>query len=220
VIVSVPDLISSLKSFHRHLLDDPALDPALIPTDLPHGPSMIDRGPGALIELGPGPDDGWRAPFAARDALVPVGRLRRIDGMVEFAREDQGNWPARCPVGQPDPPVYSDAADVWRTAQRGFVKVCDSLNHSLTTLCLQEAVMGSRCLAALETGLPSDRVLAIPVLPLWLDGDYVGGEPDHQFFASREHDVLVMNWAGAWVGSPIHEVTDLVAPGIGVHRMH
>jgi hypothetical protein len=219
VIASVSDLISFLKVFHRHLLDNPALVPALIPADLPHGLATIYRELGALIELEPGPDNDWRAPFAAQDALLPVGRLRRIDGMVEFAWENQGNWSARFPVGRPDPPVYSNAADVWQTDQRGFVKVCDSLNHFLTTLCLQEAVMGSRRLASLATDLPSHRVLTTPLQPLWLDGYYVDGDPDHQFFASRERDVLVMDWAGVWVGSPIHEVTDLVAPGVGVRRM-
>jgi hypothetical protein len=220
VIVSVSDLVSFLKFFHRPLLDDPALDPALIPADLPHGLATIYRELGALIELEQGPDNDLRAPFAAQDALLPVGRLKRIDGMVEFAWENQGNWSARCPLGQPDPPVYSNAADVWHTVRRGFVEVCDSLNHFLTTLCLQEAVMGSRRLVSLETDLPPDRVLTIPLQPLWLDGRYVAGEPDHQFFASRERDVLIMHWAGVWVGTPTNEVTDLVAPGVEVHRIH
>jgi hypothetical protein len=75
-----------------------------------------------------------------QDALAPASLLKRVDGMVEFAWENQGNWSARCPIGQPDPPVYSNAADVWNTPERGFVVVCESLNHFLTTLCLQGAM--------------------------------------------------------------------------------
>jgi hypothetical protein len=37
VIESVADLVTFLKWFHRHWLDDPSLDPALIPPDLPDG---------------------------------------------------------------------------------------------------------------------------------------------------------------------------------------
>lgn len=216
MIASISDLVSFLKFFHRHLLANPALDPALIPADLPDGLAAIYRELGGLIELEQGADNNWRVPFATQDALVPVGNLRWIDGMVEFAWENQGNWSARCPVGRPDPPVYSNVADVWQAPQRGFIKVCDSLDHFLTTLYLQEAVMGSRNLVSLGTDLPSDRILTVPLRPLWLDGHYVNGEADHQFFASHERDVLVMDWCGVWVGSPTHDVANLIAPGAGV----
>jgi hypothetical protein len=220
LIASISDLISFLKFFHRDLRDDPTLDPALIPGDLPHGLAMIYRELGALVEVEPGRENEWRAPFAAQDALLPVGHLKRIDGMVEFAWENQGNWSARYPVDLPDPPVYSNAPDLWGTVRRGFVRVCDSLDHFLTTLCLQEAVMGCRNLASLETDQPPDRVLTMPLQPLWLNGHYVSGEPDHQFFVSRERDVLVMDWAGIWVASPVHQVADLVVPGVMVQEIH
>jgi hypothetical protein len=213
VIESIADLITFLKRFHRHWLNDPSLDRALVPADLPDGLATIYRELGALVEIEAGRENDWHAPFATQDALMPVSRLNRVDGMVEFACENQGNWSARCPVGRPDPPVYSNAADSWDTVPRGFVVVCASLDHFLTTLCLQEAVMGCRHLAALDTERPPDRALAVPLQPLWLNGYYVAGEPDHQFFVAPESDVLVMDWAGVWVGSPTQEVAGLVAEG-------
>jgi hypothetical protein len=214
VINSIEDLVAFLKRFHRHWLDDPTLDPALIPADLPPGLAMIYRELGALVEIECGPDNDWRAPFAAQDNLMPVSGLKRVDGMVEFAWENQGNWSARFPIGQADPPVYSNAADVWDTPARGFVVVCESLNHFLTTLCLQEAVMGCRNLVALRTERPPDQALTVPLQPLWLGGYYVNSVPDHDIFALLDEDVLVMDWAGLWVGSPTHKVDDLVARGV------
>jgi hypothetical protein len=219
MIASIADLIAFLKRFHRHWLDDPSLDPALLPPNLPPGLAAIYRELGALIEIEQGPDNDWRAPFAAQDALMPVGQFKWVEGMVEFAWENQGNWSARCPVGLPDPPVYSNAADVWEEVRRGFAIVCESLNHFLTTLCLQEAVMGSRNLVALHTDRPPDQVLSVPLRPLWLNGYYVAGKPDHLFFVSLKQDVLVMDWAGVWVGSPIKKVADLAAPGVKVQML-
>ena len=205
MITSITDLVAFLKHFHRHWLDDPSLDPALVPADLPPGLATIYRELGALVEIDQNP-----SPFATQDGLVAVSRLRRVDGMVEFAWENQGNWSARCLVGEPDPPVYSNAADSWNSSRRGFVVVCDSLNHFLTTLCLQEAVMGCRNLTDLDGDRPADQVLTIPLRPLWLDGYYVTSEPDHQFYVSADQDVLVMEWAGIWVGSPVHTLRGLV----------
>jgi hypothetical protein len=216
VIASIADLVGFLKRFHRRCLDDPSLDPALIPSDLPTGLATIYRELGALVEIDQGPDNDWHAPFAKQDALMPLSRLKRVEGMVEFAWENQGNWSARCPVGLADPPVYSNAADAWHTVRRGFVVVCQSLNHFLTTLCLQEAVMGCRNLVALHTSQPPEQVLRVALRPLWVNGYYVAGEPDHDFFVSPDGDTLVMNWAGVWVGSPVHKVADLVAQGIDV----
>jgi len=133
VIASIVDLIAFLKQFHRHWLDDPGLDPALIPTDLPDGLAMVYRELGALVEIEANP-----SPFATQDALMPLSRLKRVGRMIEFAWENQSNWSARCSPGEPDPAVYSNAADSWNSVRRGFVKVCASLNHFLTTLCLQD----------------------------------------------------------------------------------
>jgi hypothetical protein len=216
MIASAVDLVAFLKRFHRRWLDDPTLDPALIPADLPRALALIYRELGALVEIEPGPDNDWRAPFAKQDALMPVSRLQRVDGMVEFAWENQGNWSARCPVGEPDPSVYSNAADVWSPVQRGFVVVCRSLDHFLTTLCLQEAVLSCPSAGALHTDRPPGEALAVPLRPLWLNGHYVAGKADHDFFASADENTLVMRWAGLWVGSLTHEVAELVTPGVDV----
>jgi hypothetical protein len=216
VIASVADLVTFLKRFHRHWLDDPTLEPALIPDDLPPPLATVYRELGALIEIQKGRENEWQAPFATQDALMPISQLKRVEGMLEFAWENQGNWSARCPVNHPDPPVYSNAADSWDEVQRGFVVVCDSLAHFLTTLCLQEAVMGSRNLAALHTKKALADVLTVPLEPLWLNGHHVAGVPDHQFFVSNDGDVLVMDWAGLWVGSPTHRVAELVAPDVDI----
>ena len=214
MIASIGDLVAFLKHFHRHRLDDPSLDSALIRADLPDGLATIYRELGALVEIMQHP-----APFATQDALMPISRLKRVDGMVEFAWENQSNWSARCPVGQTDPPVYSNAADVWEAKRRGFVVVCESLNHFLTTLCLQEAVMGSPNAIAIRTDQPPEQVLTLPLKPLWLNGYYVAGEADHQFFVSTDRDVLVMGWAGVWVGSPVHKLADLVASGFDLQDL-
>ncbi|MHB8973294.1 MAG: hypothetical protein ACYC3X_24110 [Pirellulaceae bacterium] len=214
MIQSIAELVTFLTRFHRHWLVDPRLDPAQLPTDLPNGLATVYRELGALAEIEPGPDNDWRAPLATQDRLIAASRLTRVDGMMEFAWENQGNWSARCPVGLPDPPVYCNAVDLWETVQRGFVVVCQSLNHFLTTLCLQEAVMCCSNLMAVQTDLPTSQVLSIPLQPLWLNGYYVAEEPDHQFFVSEDRDVLVMDWNDVWVGSSTHKVADLVAAGI------
>jgi hypothetical protein len=220
MIASIADLVAFLKRFHRHWLDDPTLDSARIPADLPPPLATIYGELGALVEIEYGPDNGWHAPFATQDALMPLSRLKRVEGMVEFAWENQGNWSARCPVGEADPPVYSNAADSWDTVRRGFVVVCDSLAHFLTTLCLQEAVMGCRHLAALRTDKPPTELLAVPLEPLWLNGYYVAGVPDHHFFVSPDRDVLVMDWGGVLVGSPSGSVAELAARGVEVQVLH
>ncbi len=210
MIESIADLVAFLKQFHRHWLNDSVLDPAQIPADLPDGLAAVYRDLGALVEIKPGPENGWKAPFATQDALMPLNRLKRVNGMIEFAWENQGNWSARCPLGHLNPPVYSNSPNLWETMPRGFVVVCDSLNHFLTTLCLQEAVMGCSNLVALLTSRPLYQLLTITLQPLWLNGYYVAGEPDHQFFVSAHSDVLVMEWDVVWVGSSRHEVRSLV----------
>lgn len=220
MIASIADLVAFLKNFHRHWLADPSLAADVIPNDLPAGLATIYRELGALIEIAPEPENNRNAPFSTQDSLWPVSLLKRVDDMSEFACENQGNWTARCPVGQADPPVYSDAADVWNEPPRGFIVVCTSLNHFLTTLCLQEAVMGCRHLAALRTDRPLEQALTVPLEALWLNGCYVNGTPDHHFFVSPERDVLVMDWAGMWVGSLVRPIAEFVAPGEDVRVLH
>ncbi|MBN9519893.1 hypothetical protein J0H58_15435 [bacterium] len=209
MIASIPDLVAFLKRFHRHWLADPSLDPARIPADLPDGLATIYRELGKLAEI-----EGHRTPFGTQDSLVAVDGLRRINGMVTFAWENSGNWTARCPVGEPDPPVYSAARDVWDAPPRGYVVVCPSLNHFLTTLLLQEATLSCPHVAAVRDEMKPEQALAIPLRPLWLNGYYVSGEPDHSYYVSADEDVLVMEWFGLWVGSKSVPVSELVRPGV------
>jgi hypothetical protein len=37
--------------------------------------------------------------------------------------------------------------------------------------------------------------------PLWLNGYYVFGEPSHNFYVSKNRDILVMDYGDIWVGS-------------------
>lgn len=212
MIRSIEDLTAFLKRYHRHWLKDPSLIGKELPGDLPDALATIYRELGALVEI-----NQDRSPFAAQDMLYPLSRLERIEGMFEFACENQGNWTARFPIGDKDPPVFSNASDIWDSEQPGFIKVVDSLNHFLITLCLQEAVMGSRHLVAVTDGTPATRVLSVAVEPVWLDGYYVNGEPDHHVYMSADADVLVMDYSGVWIGSPIHQLSDLVSQGTSIN---
>jgi hypothetical protein len=224
MIDSMESLVAILKRFHRSWLDDPALDPSLIPADLPYGLAIIYRELGALVEREPARGES-RLPFANQDALVPLSNLRRIDGMVEFAWENQSNWSCRCPLQTADPKrwdpaVYSNAPDPWEESRKGFVIVCPSLNHFLTTLSLQEAVFSCRNLVALPTGGEPRHILAGEWLPLWRRGRYVYPGPSHDFFISPDQETLVMCEAGVWIGSPVRPVRELVRPGVGCRVLH
>ncbi len=213
MITGFADLVAFLKRFHAPLLENPSLE-ADIPADLPPGLATLHRELGRLIELDLDSDGRWRSPFGTQDRLLPWKRLVRIDGMIEFAVENSGNWTARCPTGLPDPPVYSNAADGWSEVRRGYVVVCDSLNHFLTTLCLQEAVMGCPNLLCVETDRPLDQVVTVPLQPLWLNGYYVTGEPNRHFHVTVDHDVIVMDLNRPWIGSRVRGVASLVAHGL------
>lgn len=208
MIDSIPSLIAFLERFHRGWVDDPRLDASLVPDDVPDGLATIYRELGALVEI-----EHRRAPFASQDCLMPLSQLQRVDDMLVFSCENQGNWTCRCRVGEKDPPVYSNAADVWHEEQRGFIVVCDSLNHFLVTLCLQEALYSCRNLVALEGDPKVADAIVEPLEPLWLRGWYVDGEPSHDFFATPDREVVVMDHAGVWIGSPRHPVQRLVTRG-------
>ncbi len=80
--------------------------------------------------------------------------------------------------------------------------------------------MGCANLAALHTDKPVAEVLTVPLEPLWLNACYVYGEPDHDFYVSPEEEVLVMNYAGLWVGSQSRRVAGLVAGGVDFRVLH
>jgi hypothetical protein len=220
VITSIDDLVAFLKRFHRHWSDHPGLDPVSIPIDLPPGLATIYRELGELVEMKHDREHGSRTPFNAQDRLLPPSQLERAESMVVFAWENQGCWSARFPPGLADPPVYSNSADVWDPPQKGFVMVCKSLNHFLTTLCLQEAVMSCRNLVSLDEGTPWNRALKTPLQPLWLGGYLASGEPTHNFYVSADGEVLLMDCYGwPFVGSPSRAVVGLVADGVGIQEI-
>jgi hypothetical protein len=218
MIESIDDLIVFLKHFHRHLLEDPSLPPEQIPDDLPEGLAKIYRELGGLIDL----EYPHPRPFATQDTLVSVKDLERVDEKIEFAWENQGNWIVRCPSNQKDPPVYSNADDVWEDGQKGFVVVCESLNHFLITLCLQEAVMGSINFASTWTDNILEKTIAAGNFqPLWLNGHYVFNEPSHNFYISQDRDILIMDrqGEGIWIGSQTRTVRNIFPPDIDFEIM-
>lgn len=217
MITNIAELVAFLKQWHRFRFPDAAkwsLAEAAIPDDLPPGLATIYREFGQLVD-----DDDEYPPFGTQDHLTPLAHVKRVDGMISFACENQGNFTVRCPLGAADPPVFSDAADVWNEPARGFVQVGDSLNAFLITLCLQEAAMSSPVLASVDADPPYDQAFTIPLIPLWLNGLYVDSEPDHHFYVSPERDVLVMDWNGLWVGSLQRPVQQLVNPSVPVRQL-
>jgi hypothetical protein len=71
-------------------------------------------------------------------------------------------------------------------------------------------------LAAVKAGGGTTKSTKDTLEKLWLNGRYVAGKPDHDFYVTPEQDVLVMDWAGVWVGSPSRQVADLVAQDVKV----
>jgi uncharacterized protein (TIGR02996 family) len=215
-ITAIEDLVYYLREFHKSWSDSPGLDPASLPPDLPPGLALIYRELGALTEI-----EAERPPFSAQDQLVTPNRIRHVGDMVEFAWENQGNWSCRFPAeaGVADPPVYSDAADVWQSPSRGFQKVCDSLNHFLTTFCLREAVFSAPCLVSFRGNHQPHKVLRAACRPLWSAGRFVSGEPDHIFYDVPGQDVLVMEASGLYLGSHSEAALRAIRKGIRYNRL-
>lgn len=215
MIASMPDLIRCLSSFHAGLLSTPELPTSAIPPDLPDPLAVLYRHLGALVAL----TQEQGGPFCGQDILLPTDRLKRVNGMVEFAWENQGNWSCRCPAGPGDPPVFSDAVAYWDPAEVGFARVCDSLQHFLTTLCLQEAVMSAPFVWQVShSGELKDAFVAVTD-PLWLRGRYVHRARSHNFFEASAYDAIVMEHQGLWVGAHTETAARLVRPGIPCDRI-
>jgi hypothetical protein len=199
MIESIEDLIVFLKHFHRNLLEDPSLPPEMIPDDLPDGLAKIYRELGSLINLEQHPH-----PFATQDTLITINSLKCVDGIITFCWENQAVWSACFPANQKDPPVYSDSGN-----GKDFIVVCESLDHFLITLCLQEAVFGSHNFASVNG---ADNILEIVVReaqfkPLWLDGKYVHSDYLYDFYVSEDRDILIMN--NSWIGSQTRLLVDV-----------
>ncbi len=217
MIETFDDLVEFLRRFHRSLFESPQLDPSTIPPDLPWPLAVLYRELGHLVEIEPSRFNDHRAPFSAQDAIMPLSRLKRIDGMVEFAWENQGNWSCRCSLGESDPPVYSNAAEVWGEGH-GFEEVCGRVSHFLTSLALQEAVMSCPITLAARKETVSE-VIGYQPPAIWLNGVYVFKEPTHNFYFDQSRDLLVMEYAGVWLGSHTDSFRDLLQQGIEVTRI-
>ena len=209
MIESIDDLIVFLKHFRRNLLTDSSLPPKMIPAYLPEGLAKIYREFGRFFST-THPDR-----FGTQDHLVYVSRLQQIDGMVEFCRENQDVWSARCPINQKDPQVYSDHSSYngWNI-EENFLVVCESLNHFLITFCLQEAVFGSRNFARVDN---ANNILETIVKeenfqPLWLNGKYVYNDRLSDFYISEDRDILI--WNHGWIGSQTRPLIDIFDPNI------
>jgi hypothetical protein len=210
MIESIDDLIIFLKYFRRNLLTDSSLPPEMIPAYLPEGLAKIYREFGRFFSTSH-PDV-----LGTQDNFAHVSNLQQIeDGMVMFCWENQGNWSARCPINQKDPPVYSDNSDYyirWNLEEE-FVIVCESLNHFLVTFCLQEAVFGSRNFARVDN---ADNIFETIVdrekfQPLWMNGKYVYTDRLRDFYISEDRDILIM---GSRIGSQTRPLMDIFEPNI------
>jgi hypothetical protein len=190
MIESIDDLIVFLKHFHRNLLEDPSLPPEQIPDDLPEGLAKIYRELGGLVNI-------YRGPFNTQDNLAPVSQLKSVYGTTMFCWENQACWAACFPSSQKDPPVYlrEMSSSQW---EEDFVIVCDSLNHFLTTFCLQEAFMfGTRNSAWVNN---ADNIFEAikekekeQFQPLWLNGKYTDADYLRNFYISEDRDILIWN---------------------------
>ena len=198
MIQSLDDLILFLRGYHRY--DAPA-DSSLIPPEFPPQLDTFYSELSGLIEAPPSPGHRQRTPFSSQDSIHRMEDIRYAEEMVEFSSENQGNWTCRCPFFEDDPPVYSNAEETWGD-RPGFQIVCESLTHFLTTLALQETVMGSSNLIAIHENEAAEKYIS-DLPPLWLDGIYVFGEPSHQFYWLEELKMIAMNYSGngLWIGS-------------------
>jgi hypothetical protein len=205
-ILNFDDLIAFLKTFHALRFGMPEkfkLDDLRIPSDLPVPLRRLYLEFGALIERSSGP-------FSTQDRLVPPGGLRRHIDAIEFAWENQGNWSARTRLNASDPPVL---VDIEVSGQ--FEPVCESLEHFLTTLCLQEAIMSSDQLICLDTDDVLETIFQGTLEPVWLHAQYVQPEPSHDFYTLENGTILVMwfhemgtCWVGSSVGTVEHVLQD------------
>ena len=214
MIETFDDLILFLHRFHKPWGDH--LPSANIPEDLPPPLRRMYAEFGSLIDI-----DGTsaRRPFGTQDALVSTQFLKRVDDMYEFASENQGNWSCRTPIGPDDPPVYSNSRDAWEAGPaKGFQLVCNSLEHFLTTLCLQEAVMSCPNLVALD-GVDVTQAFAVELHPLWLNGVYVNGDPTHHFYRCPGTGLVAMIYGDGWIGSHADDTANKLRPGTRFQRI-
>ena len=198
--MNVDSMVEFLQGYWQEWADQCELPDNLVPDNVPPPLAKIYKHLGGMLDVQCGMQSWQGSPFSSQDHLSKPGQLLWVDGLLEFAFENQGNWSARCKWDEDDPVVLCNVADLWNDTPKGFQPVCDSLEHFLITLSLQEALMSSRWAAATDRSLEE---LGASLEPLWLDGWYVFNEPSHSFYTAKEGSILVMNefTSGVWLGS-------------------
>lgn len=219
-------IIVFLKHFHRNLLPNSSLPPESIPAYLPEGLAKIYREFGGLF--------GVEHPnsFFTLHKFVPVSQLHEERGMVDFCSNRSDSWYYSCPINQKDPPVHqymNSCLDDILSGCGYYGVVCESLDHFLITLCLQEAVHGSRNFASLRNAANIGQSIDIletiiekeKFQPLWLSGKCVDRDWLSDFYISEDRDILIWNRGGGYVVSqtcPLTDIFDLnVDPKINIY---
>ena len=213
MIQTLPELFAFLHTWHAPWRSQAqACAMPSLPMPKPLAQLYAEFSP--LIAIRPSSANGHLAPFATQDQLLCPTGLSLQEGMLAFAVENQGNWSARCPTQGEDPPVYSDAAQMWDDSAQGFSPNGTSLSHFLTTLCLQEACMSAPHLVTCDAA-DAQAVLQVPLQPLWLNGQLVYGPGTHQFHHAPAHGVLVMQAQDAlWVAAQSAEALARIQPNL------
>jgi uncharacterized protein (TIGR02996 family) len=206
-ITAIEDLVFYLREFHRSWMPSPQLKASDIPKHIPPGLALLYRELGGLFECQAG-RSGMR-PFAGQDALLSPKSLGLVDGMIEFAWENQGNWSCRFPPGEADPPIYSD----FEGSQ--FRQICPSLNHFLITMCLQEAIFSAPYLIRFDEE-DTSQAITVPCRPLWIAGQYVYEDATRDFYDIPGRDVLILDdpLSGLWLASHTDGCRQLIRPGV------
>ncbi|CRK52146.1 conserved hypothetical protein [Rhodococcus sp. RD6.2] len=150
-----------------------------------------------------------------QDVLVRPSDLVVVDGHVDFVRDHQDAWTCRVRADAESSAVWSNAHWMWTDVDtEDYVKLTPTLEHFLTSFVLQETVLGCRNLAVVEDdGAPIATRLTEQVTPLWLNGWYVFGEPEHSFWRAGPYllaDISGTRWIG-WNDSSRTLPTELAA---------
>ena len=45
-----------------------------------------------------------------------------------------------------------------------------------------------------------------PVVPIWLDGVFVNGDPSHNFYVCKGSGMLIMDCGPVWIGSHANDI--------------
>lgn len=212
MIHTIDDAIALLRRYHRYAHPSPGIRASSVPNDLPYGLWRVYGELGALIGMELIEKHEKRYLFGTQDRLVPVSRIKRIGGWIEFAYENQGNWAARCAAWTHDPPVLTNAGEMGEGSDE-FELVCDSLNEFLITLCLRETIMSSPVVFFIRDVKVAD-VFSVPLDALWLHGPYAVRGWRMDFFHIPGEDMLVSSSHGTldWVGAHAQSILRYVKP--------